>query len=547
MTIWQAIRKQFHNLRMRDQIFLVKICAFLVSFILIVSFYIVQKNVIIGIYENSSTIVLQRQDKSALNLLLPQLNYYLISKQYQSIFSYIFKGIQLLTSLGSLYSQLDHFQISEQSKDSLKCETQEEKDFLFSLPQLCLTCYLCKEGNQLPQMQKYQDLQKFSRLLSEYILLFDTTQNNRIFYVATGDIQVGFIFPQVIYDWSFSPQTKNWFVNHLDKYQQDKDQKYFFSKLYFSGTQFIYKQTISYSLENQYTKTLDAIAGTDIDAEDPDMKLIQANTYLLNQEGQIIYRKVNLNLPVTDLNFIYEENKTGFNKTDWTEILNFANQNPSISNCQLDEKQILCRYNSIYKKPIKIVASLIPGNFTLMMFTNASFEHILQKNFKDLEFMVEEVNERAFYIQIITSCSLIFISMIIVIFIFRPILRVMTTAKIYIKKMGNNVDKELFKLMNKKKEGNSVFDNLELQIIKFSDILTKNQQQKGIICKQIEKYQYSKQMIQSTKIELLCECTKIQLTSQISITNKHLQQMISQLIKQFNQYNHLSKTVELSK
>ncbi|CAK67365.1 unnamed protein product (macronuclear) [Paramecium tetraurelia] len=539
MIIWQAIRKQFHNLRMRDQIFLVKICAFLISFILILSFYIVQKNVIIGIYENSSTIVLQRQDKKALNLLLPQLNYYLISKQYHRI--------QLLTSLGSLYSLLDHFHISEQSKDSLKCETEKEKDFLFSIPQLCLTCYLCKDGNQLPQMQKYQDLQKFSRLLSEYILLFDTTQHNRIFYVATGDIQVGFIYPQVIYDWSFSPQSKNWFVNHLDKYQQEKDQKYFFSKLYFSGTQFIYKQTISYSLENQYTKALDAIAGTDFDAEDPDMQLIQANTYLLNQDGQIIYRKVNLNLPVTELNFIYEENKTGFNQTDWNEIFNFANKNPSISNCQLDEKQILCRYNSIYKKPIKIVANQIPGNFTLMMFTNASFEHVLQENFLELELLVQQANERAFYIQIIISCSLIFISMIIVIFIFRPILRVMTTAKIYIKKMGNNLDKEIFKLMNKKKKGNSVFNNLELQIINFSDILTKNQQQKGIICRQIEKYQYSKQMDQSTKIELLCECTKIQLTNQISIPTKHLQQMISQLIKQFNQYNHLSKTVELSK
>ncbi|CAD8052595.1 unnamed protein product [Paramecium primaurelia] len=539
MTIWQAFRKQFQNLKMRDQIFLVKISAFLISFILIGSFYIVQKNVIIGIYENSSTIVLQRQDRDALNLFLPQLNYYLISKQHQRI--------QLLKSLGSLYQQLDNFQVSEQYKDAIKCQTLEEKNFLFLLPEPCSNCYLCKEGNKLPSMQKYQDLQKFSRLLSEYILLFDTTQNNRIFYVATGDIQVAFIFPQVIYDWSFSPQQKNWFVNHLDKYQYEKDQKYFYSQLYFSGTQFIYKQTISYSLENQYTKSLDAIAGTDIDAEDPDMKLIQANTYLLNEQGQIIYRNVNLNLPVTELNFIYEENKTGFNKTDWIEILNFANQNPSISNCQLNEKQILCRYNSIYKKPIKIVANQIPGNFTLMMFTNASFEQLQQKNFLELELMVSQMNERAFYIQIIISCSLISISMIIVIFIFRPILRVMIAAKMYIKKMGNNLDKEIFKLMNKKKDGNSIFNNLELQIINFSDILTKNQQQKGNICKQIEKYQYQKKTIQSIQVELLSECTKTQLTSQISISTNHLQQMISQLIKQFNKYNHLSTTVEMFK
>lgn len=76
--------------------------------------------------------------------------------------------------------------------------------------------------------------------------------------------------------------------------------------------------------------------------------------------------------------------------------------------------------------------------------------------------MVSEVNERAFYTLIIVSCSLITISMIIVIFMFRPILRVMTAAKIYIKKMGNNLDKEIFKLMNQKKNANGIFNNLEV-------------------------------------------------------------------------------------
>ena len=59
------------------------------------------------------------------------------------------------------------------------------------------------------------------------------------------------------------------------------------------------------------------------------------------------------------------------------------------------------------------------------------------------------------------SFSLIAISMVVVIFMFRPILRVMIAAKIYIKKMGNNLDKELFKLMNPKKNTNSVFNKLE--------------------------------------------------------------------------------------
>ncbi|CAD8058378.1 unnamed protein product [Paramecium sonneborni] len=531
MRIWQICKQMFHNLKMRDQIFLVKIFAFSISFLLIGSFYIVQKNVIIGIYENSSSIVLQRQDRVALKLFLPQLNQYLISKQHQRI--------QLLTSLGTLYQQLDNFHITEQFEDPLKCQTQQEKSFLFQIPEICFTCYLCKDGNKLPSMEKYQTLSKFSRLISEYILLFDTQQNNRIFYVATGDIQTGFIFPQIIYDWSYSPQSKNWFVNHLDRYQKDINQKYFYSQLYFSGTQFIYKQTISYSLENQYTKNLDAIAGTDIDAEDPDMKLIQANTYLLNQQGQIIYRNVNLNLSVTELNFIYEENKTGFNKTDWIEILNLANNYPSISNCQQDDNQILCRYNSIYKKPIKIVANQIPGNFTLMMFTNASFEQLLQQNFLSLELMVQQLNERAFYTQIITSCSLISISMIIVIFMFRPILRVMIAAKIYIKKMGNNLDKEIFKLMNSKKNAKSFFNKLEVQIVNFSDILYRNQQQKGKICKQIEEYQYLKKAIQPIQIELLSEYAKTELTNQISISTHNLHQMVSQLLKQFNQYNHI--------
>ncbi|CAD8060234.1 unnamed protein product [Paramecium sonneborni] len=531
MTICQFLKKRFQNLKMRDQICFVKIFAFSISFLLIGSFYIVQKNVIIGIYENSSYIVLQRQDRMALKLFLPQLNQYLISKQHQRI--------QLLTSLGTLYQQLDNFHISEQFKDSIKCQILEEKNFLFQLPELCFACQLCKDGNKLPSMEKYQNLSKFSRLISEYILLFDTQQNNRIFYIATGDIQAGFIFPQIIYDWSFSPQSKDWFVNHLNKYQQDLNQKYFFSQLYFSGTQFIYKQTISYSLENQYTKSLDAIAGTDIDAEDPDMKLIQANTYLLNEQGQIIYRNVNLNLSVTELNFIYEENKTGFNQTDWIQILNLANNYPSISNCLQDDNQILCRYNSIYKKPIKIVANQIPGNFTLMMFTNASFEQLLQQNFLQLELLVQQVNQQALFTQIIISCSLITISMIIVIFMFRPILRVMITAKMYIKKMGNNLDKEIFKLMNSKKNGQGVFNNLEVQIVNFSDILSRSQQQKGKICKQMEEYQYQKKIIQPIEIELLSECAKTKLTNQISISTQTLHEMIKQLLKQFNQYNHV--------
>ncbi|CAK82079.1 unnamed protein product (macronuclear) [Paramecium tetraurelia] len=515
---------------MRDQIFLVKIFAFLISFLLIGSFYIVQKNVIIGIYENSSTTVLQNQDRAALKLFLPQLNQYLISKQHQRI--------QLLTSLGTLYQQLGNYHISEQYKDPLWCQTLQQKSFIFQIPEPCISCYRCKDGNKLLSIQKYQDLWKFSRLLSEHILLFDTLQHNRIFYAATGDIQLGFIYPQVIYDQSFAPQQKDWYLNHVEKYQLDKSQKFHFSQLYFSGTEFIYKQTITYSLENQYTQSLDAVAGTDIDAEDPDMRLVQANTYLINAKGQIIYRNVNLNLSVTELNFIYEENKTGFNQSDWGEILNFAKNSPSISNCLEDEKQILCRYNSIYQKPIKIVANQIPGNFTLMMFTNASFEHLLQENFLSLELNVQQVNEQTFYTQIITSCSLISISMVIVILMFRPILRVMVAAKTYIKKMGNNLDKEIFKLMNPKKNANGIFNNLEVQIVNFSDILSRNQQQKGKICKQIEDYQYQNKIIQLTQIELLSEFDKIKLNTKLSISTNYLQLMISQLLKQFNQNNH---------
>lgn len=57
---------------------------------------------------------------------------------------------------------------------------------------------------------------------------------------------------------------------------------------------------------------------------------------------------------------------------------------------------------------------------------------------------------------------LIGISMIIVILMFRPIIRVMKAAKTYIKSMGNNLDKEIFKLMNQNHKKKGLFGKLEL-------------------------------------------------------------------------------------
>lgn len=52
--------------------------------------------------------------------------------------------------------------------------------------------------------------------------------------------------------------------------------------------------------------------------------------------------------------------------------------------------------------------------------------------------------------------------MIIVILMFRPIIRVMKAAKTYIKSMGNNLDKEIFKLMNQNHKKKGLFGKLEL-------------------------------------------------------------------------------------
>ncbi|CAD8131903.1 unnamed protein product [Paramecium octaurelia] len=535
MSLWIALKRKFQQLRMRNQIFLIKIIVLLVSFIFIGCCYIVQNNIMIGIYEDSSKIVLHKQDRKSLMLLLPQLHYYIVSKQQSRI--------QLLTSISTFYQQLDKFSISSNFKNSLPCETIDQINFLFKIPEPCHTCFFCEGGNNVPDKVQYQDLEKLERILTEFIFSFNTLQKNRIFFLATGNIQFGYMYPQVIFNWSYQPAKVNWYTNHQEMREKDPYSKYFFSLLYFSGTAKIYKQTISYSLENKINNNLDAIAGTDMDVEDWNMKSIKANTYLLNQYGEIVYRNVDLNLSVLELNFIYEENKTGFNQTDWNQIQHLAKGDKVISNCYLEQTQILCRYNSIYKEPIKIVAKIIPGNFTLMMFTNSSFEANLQKQFLIMEQNIYEQLKSSFNTQILSFLAIIFVSMIIVILMFLPILKVMLLAKLYIKKMGNNLDKEIFKIANKAKSSKGLFNELQIKIINFGDIIEKSQLLKSDQCKNIEKIQYKQKFYFREQSDFLKQIhlQNLQDDTQQRIPQKALIQIITSLFKQTSQIHHSQK------
>ncbi|CAK84979.1 unnamed protein product (macronuclear) [Paramecium tetraurelia] len=535
MSMWITLKQKFQQLRMRNQIFLIKIFVLLISFFFIGCCYLVQQNIMLEIYEDSSKIVLHKQDRKSLMLLLPQLHYYIVSKQQSRI--------QLLSSISTFYSQLDQFTISSNFKNSLPCQTIDQVNFLFKIPEPCYTCFLCEGGNIIPEQVLYKDLEKLERMLTEFIFSFNTLQKNRIFFLATGNISFGYMYPQVIFNWSYQPAKVNWFTNHLELRQKNPDQKYFFSLLYFSGTAKIYKQTISYSLENRINNHLDAIAATDMDAEDWNMKSIKANTYLLNQYGEIIYRNVDLNLSVLELNFIYEENKTGFNQTDWNQIQNLARGDKVFSNCYMQQTQILCRYNSIYKEPIKIVAKIIPGNFTLMMFTNSSFEANLQNQFLIMEQNIYEQLKQGFNIQILSFLAIIFVSMIVVILMFLPILKVMLLAKLYIKRMGNNLDKEIFKIANKANNSKGIFNELQIKIINFGDIIEKSQLSKSDLCKDIEKIQYQEKFYKREQSEFLGQVhlQNLQDDTQQRIPQKAIIQFITCLFKQTSQFHHSQK------
>ncbi|CAD8140601.1 unnamed protein product [Paramecium pentaurelia] len=535
MSIWISLKQKFQQLRMRNQIFLIKIFVLLISFFLIGCCFIVQRNIMIEIYEDSSKIVLQNQDRKSLELLLPQLNYYIVSKQQSRI--------QLLSSLSTFYKQVDNYTISSNFKNSLACQPIDKISYLFKIPQPCYTCFLCDGGNIIPKQVQYQDLEKLERMLTEFIFSFNTLQKNRIFYVATGNISFGYMYPQIIYNWSFQPAKVNWYTNHMKLREQNPNQKYFFSLLYFSGTAQIYKQTITYSLENGINNQLDGVAGTDMDAEDWNMKSIKANTYLLNQYGEILYRNVDLNLTVKELNFIYDENKTGFNQTDWIQIQNLAKRDKFVSNCYMQEIKILCRYNSIYNEPIKIVAKIIPGNFTLMMFTNSSFEANLQKSFLIMEQHIYEQLKFSFNTQILISFVIISISMIIVILMFLPILKVMLLAKLYIKKMGNNLNKEIFKIAQKAIKSKGLFSQLQIKIINFGDIIQKSQQSKSELCKTFEEIQYQQKFYYREQSEFLQQINleTLQDDTKQNISEKAIIQLVTSLFQQTNQIHHSLK------
>lgn len=68
----------------------------------------------------------------------------------------------------------------------------------------------------------------------------------------------------------------------------------------------------------------------------------------------------------------------------------------------------------------------------------------------------------------------------------------MNTINAHMIQLGNNLNSELFKLLNSRKNiKKNIFSDLTYELIKFSDVLNNRANFKNSICTQIENFQYN--------------------------------------------------------
>ncbi|CAK80247.1 unnamed protein product (macronuclear) [Paramecium tetraurelia] len=453
----------FKNLRMSNQIIILNFFIILFAvFATIATAYVQQAIFFTYIQEFESALSL-KQEKAIVNNISRKLSLYIQLKNYQTILN-----LQHSQQMITRFIQISFKIVSRKRKFN--------KIILFIIQTSSAKRY--KQNNMIVKECYSIKLLHYQLLSLNYLQVEKKIKYHLLMY-------------QIIKYLLYSQKCTNLgklqlyfrYKNHIAQYQIQPSQDYYYSPIYLSARNFMPYFALTYSLI--INQTLFGITTQLQEVSDKNIQNIPLSIFLVNSNGDIILSTLptisQINLLITITNQTY----TGFNKTDWELIQVNSKQKTS-------QESSFYLENKLYNRIVFVNAvSFEKENLTLIVFKNVTYEIESGQKIQDQvdNMKIEMIKDLQIYLGI--SIFLVILTTTLIRYISAPLLNLIKVINIHIRKIGNNLNSELFKMSFKSQKQTDVFSSLTYQFLGLKELQSKRSERKNQICQQIEDIKYS--------------------------------------------------------
>ncbi|CAK56482.1 unnamed protein product (macronuclear) [Paramecium tetraurelia] len=386
MILNELIKKKYwyinKNWRVRHQILTIQIASLILVFALLTAIIIVGQILVQKSIKESADVIFIRQTKAELNSV------WMYKNNILTLLNSASNQIQLINKLNQYFQST-----SFNTVDPVQCLNKENTNDTYCYSSsFCFGIFntTCTQDD----IEELQIVYKITSILTQFRNSIDNTQAlyfSHANYAQFYTLSQGFYFKP-----GFKPHSRPWYTFHRNQTTNNTN----LSQLIYGNPYqiFLTGGGIRIAMTSNLISLNQEIEG--VIAKDIDFNQTKAFKYqddsttvtIINLKGQVIYSRLYDN-PNQTIFSITDQNYSGFNQTDFEQIVNYHNQlnySSSCSNIQ-EYKNVLCRYNSKLNDSSIIQTATINGTpYILLLVKNTNYLKLLQ--YLQLSLIVDQYN-----------------------------------------------------------------------------------------------------------------------------------------------------------
>ncbi|CAD8052733.1 unnamed protein product [Paramecium primaurelia] len=428
-----------NNLRIKNQILLIQIVSSILVFILLASSILVGQLIVKKTIEESSEKIFFKQT-------LQQLNSVWIHKaNLQYLINSASQQIQIVKSLNKFIQKTNYSTVIP-----YQCLNQPNTNDSF-----CYSSSFCFGLFGDDFNQTHIDQLKYVFAVTSTLTQFRTAiENSQALYFSHANQAQFYTISQGFYfNSGFMPHSRPWYLYHLN---QTKNVSNNLDIIVYGNPYEIFSGGIRIAMTStliNINNTFEGIIARDIDFNQTSaFKLVDSETTLIviNCQGKIIYSKLYDQLQQS-IYSIFDEIYTGFNITDFEQIMNYHNNKNYSNSCNmiLEQNNVLCRYNSKLEDFCIIQTAQIKNTpYILLLFKNSkNIKMIQQQQFRFINNEQREITQQNIIMYLLLTLVVLIIAQFISIIILKQLNLLISYTKynIYDNWMYNLSFRGLFK------------------------------------------------------------------------------------------------------
>ncbi|CAD8196553.1 unnamed protein product [Paramecium pentaurelia] len=480
--MFQTLLRTIRSLKMRNQIILANIIFLIIVISLPISAFYAQSKIFSYISTHSTELLQVKQDKTQL-----------ISIGKMLMRRVALQHIQVINNLASISNSYNYF---EYNNITIELESPLAPcvpisyligdNYFINYESYCYQANGINDSITLPKNDtRIQSIHSTITLLSGYSMIFglDIVRLKQYFHIgANSNIQYLATYPVSYLTKSYNVLKRPWYQNHVQAFAQNPDLNITYTPPFNHFLSQTLEVSICYSIKSQ-AKELIAVAKTQIRFDSYMIPQIPYNLLLLDKTGVILYSNIDQQFNDSQSIYVYDQSITGFNKTDWLII-----QENSLRNNQTPQ----VFYHKLSNLSVYLITFQLPNQeYTLIIYSNITTTIEIQERLDEKNQELNVIFMKMILFQFSFSIFLMFLEFIVIVQIFAPIYRLTMEIRQHTLRVGNNINREIFKLINTQPVGNQ-FQTLKHKMLNIENLINGNQNNKSQICKIYEQIKYNK-------------------------------------------------------